>query len=122
MDKEEMLTALPEMVRQTCDPEIEWVEDPKRPDSRIHRGHEGVVESWTRWLDSFDDYGIELEDVRDCGDAVLVTSRENAQGRGSGATITARSYQVLTFRNGKILRYQEFYEEGDALAAAGVTR
>jgi ketosteroid isomerase-like protein len=121
MDKEALLAALPEMVPQTCDPEIEWIEDPKRPDSRTYHGHEGVIESWSRWLDSFDEHSTELEDVRDCGDLVLVTSREHVRSRGSEATLSQRSYQLLTFRNGKIRRYQEFYDESAALEAAGLS-
>jgi ketosteroid isomerase-like protein len=121
MDKQALLTALPEMVPQTCDPEIEWIEDPKRPDARTYRGHEGVIESWAGWLESFDEHSAELEDVRDCGDRVLVTSRENVRSRGSEVALSQRSFQVLTFRDGKILRYQEFYDEAAAREAAGVS-
>ena len=45
-------------VLQTSDPEIEWVEDPRRADGRVYRGHEGVRESWERWLENFDRYGF----------------------------------------------------------------
>jgi hypothetical protein len=83
-DKQALLAALPELIAQTCDPEIEWVEDPQRPDSRIYRGHRGVRESWEGWLEGFDEYSFEIEDVVDCGDDVLVVSRERAQGASSG--------------------------------------
>jgi ketosteroid isomerase-like protein len=119
MDKEELLAALPELIRQTCDPEIEWIEDPQRADARTYRGHEGVLASWTEWLVGFDEYGFELDEVRDCGDSVLVTIREEGRGRASGATVSGRNYMVMTFREGKILRYQEFYDEAAALEAAG---
>ena len=120
MDKEQLLEALPELIRQTCDPEIEWIEDPRRADSRTYRGHEGVLASWKRWLDGFDQYGAVLEEVVDCGDRVLVSSRESGRGAISGATVDATNYQVLTFREGKVLRYQEFYDEADARRAAGL--
>jgi ketosteroid isomerase-like protein len=119
MDKNALLAALPELVQHACDPEIAWIEDPSRADARTYRGHEGVIESWQRWLENFDDYGGELEEVRDCGDRVLATVREEARGRASGATVSARNYIVMTFRDGKILRYQEFYDEAAALEAAG---
>jgi ketosteroid isomerase-like protein len=119
MDKETLLAALPEMVPQTCDPEIEWIEDPRRADARTYHGHQGVIESWARWLENFDDHSAELEDIRDCGDRVLVTSRESVRSRGSEVTLSQRSFQVLTFRGGKILRYQEFYDETAAREAAG---
>jgi ketosteroid isomerase-like protein len=121
MDKQALLAALPEFIEQTCDPDIEWIEDPQRADGRVYRGHEGVRESWEQWLDQWDEYGFEIERVVDCGDAVLAVSREQGRGTTSGATVSARNFIVLTFRDGKILRYQEFYDEADALEAAGLS-
>jgi ketosteroid isomerase-like protein len=66
-DKEAMLQMLPEVIEQTFDPEIEWVEDPQRADSRTCRGHAGVRESFERWMEGFDDYSFDVEDVIDCG-------------------------------------------------------
>ena len=119
MDKQTLLDALPELIAQTCDPEIEWVEDPRRADRRVYRGHEGVRESFERWLENFDEYGFELERIVDCGDKVLVVAREEGRGSLSGGIISQRNYAVYTFRDGKVARYEEFYEEQDALEAAG---
>ena len=120
MDKQALLDALPELIAQTCDLEIEWVEDPRRADRRVYRGHEGVRESWERWLENFDEWGFEVERMVDCGDKVLVVAREEGRGRLSGGTISQRNYMVFTFRDGKVARYEEFYEEQDALEAAGL--
>ena len=120
MDKDELLAALPQLVENGCDPEIEWIEDPSRADARTYRGHDGVIESFRQWLENFDEWGWELEEVRDCGDRVLATMREEGRGRASGATVSARNYIVMTFRDGKLLRYQEFYDHGMALEAAGL--
>jgi len=121
MDKQALLAALPDLIAQTCDPEIEWVEDPQRADGRVYRGHEGVRESWERWLENFDEWGFEIEHIRDHGNRVLVVSEEHGRGSGSEAEVSARNYMVLTFRAGKILRYEEFYDEAQALEAAGLT-
>jgi uncharacterized protein len=121
MDKEQLLAALPELIRQLCDPEIEWVEDPRRADSRTYRGHDGVLASFERWFEGFDEYGAKLERIVDCGDRVFVASREKGKGAISGATVDAMNYQVITFREGKVLRYQEFSEEAEAFEAAGLS-
>ena len=121
MDKQALLAALPDLIAQTCDPEIEWVEDPRRADGRVYRGHEGVRESWERWLENFDEWGFEIERIRDHGNRVLVVSEEHGRGSGSEAEVSARNYMVLTFRAGKILRYEEFYDEAQALEVAGLT-
>jgi ketosteroid isomerase-like protein len=120
MDKQALLDALPELIAQTCDPEIEWVEDPRRADRRVYRGHEGVRESWERWLENFEEWGFEVERMVDCGDKVLVYAREEGRGSLSGGTVSQRNYIVYTFRAGKVARYEEFYEEQDALDAAGL--
>jgi hypothetical protein len=51
-------------------------------------------------------------------------SQENVDfvdGLFAAATVSARNFMLLTFRDGKILRYQEFYDEADARAAAGLS-
>jgi uncharacterized protein len=119
-DKQAILAALPELIAVMCDPEIEWVEDPQRPDSRVYHGHDGVRQSFERWLDQWGEYGIETERFIDCGDDVLAVAREQGRGAMSGATVSARIYLVFTFREGKVLRYQEFYDEAAALEAVGL--
>jgi ketosteroid isomerase-like protein len=119
-DKHALLAALPELIAQGCDPEIEWVEDPQRADSRVYRGHAGVRESFEHWLAGFHDYSIYADQFIDCGDHVLVAAREQGRGAASGAPVSSRIYAVLTIRNGKLLRYQEFYDERAARRAAAL--
>jgi ketosteroid isomerase-like protein len=120
-DKEALLEALPEAIKETCDSEIEWVEDPQRADGRVYRGHDGVRESFERWLENFDEWGFEVERISDHGDRVLVVAVEHGRGSVSEAEVSARNYMVFTFRAGKILRYQEFYDEAQALEAVGLS-
>jgi uncharacterized protein len=120
MDRQALLDALPELIPQSCDPEIEWVEDPRRADRRVYHGHDGVRESWERWLESFDEYGVQVERMVDCGDRVLVVAREEGRGSISGASTGQRIYSICTFRNGKVSRYEEFSDERDALEAVGL--
>ena len=120
MDKQALLAALPGLISQICDPDVEWVEDPNRADGRVHRGHAGVHASFEHWLEGFEEYSFEVEQVEDCGDEVLVVAREQARGSASGAAISARNYAVLTIRDGKLLRYREFYDERAAPEAAGL--
>ena len=119
-DKQALLAALPELISQGCDPEIEWVEDPQRADSRVYRGHAGVRESFEHWLAGFDDYSMDADEFIDCGDRVFVAGHEQGRGAASGAAVSSRIYAVLTIRNGKLLRYQEFYDERAARQAAGL--
>jgi ketosteroid isomerase-like protein len=103
------------------DPGIEWVEDPRRADGRIYRGHAGVRESFERWTENFEEYEVTVESLVDCGDKILIYAREEGRGSLSGGTISQRIYTVQTLQNGKVCRYEEFYEEQDALEAAGLS-
>ncbi|MFN8161290.1 MAG: nuclear transport factor 2 family protein [Solirubrobacterales bacterium] len=121
MDREQLLAALPELIAGFADPGIEWVEDPGRADGRTYRGHEGVRESFERWLEGFDAYGFSVDRVLDCGgDDVLVYAREEGTGAASGAAVSSEIFQLITLREGRVLRFREYYDRGAAEAAAGL--
>jgi ketosteroid isomerase-like protein len=117
--KEEFLAALPGMIEQICDPEIEWIEAPERIDSTTRRGHEGVVESFRNWLDQWEEYSVEVGEIEDHGDCVLVAGKETGRGAGSGVGVDSPIWCVVRFRDGKIIRYEEFYDEDVARKAVG---
>src|SRR5712671_2879388 len=96
MDKQALLAALPELIAQTCAPDIEWVEDPQRADSDIYHGHASVQQSFERWLEQWDEYAGEAERFVDCGDDVLVIAHEHARGTASGASVSSRIYMAFT--------------------------
>lgn len=73
-----------------------------------------------RWLEQWDEYGFEIERLIDCDDDVLLIAREHARGLRSGARVSSRIYCVLTLHSGKVVRYQEFYDEQTALKAVGL--
>jgi ketosteroid isomerase-like protein len=115
--KEAILSALPEVVPALFHPDAEWVEAPERVDSKIYRGHDGIRESFEHWLGQWDDYRVTAERFEDHGDHVLVVIHESGEGHGSGASADATIYTVFTFRDGKVSRYLEFYDESAARAS-----
>lgn len=117
--KEAILAALPEAVPALFHPDAEWIEAPERVDSKIYRGHEGISESFERWLDQWGDYRVTAERFEDHGDHVLVVVHESGEGHSSGASTDATIYAVFTFRGGKVSRYREFYDEAVARASIG---
>jgi ketosteroid isomerase-like protein len=85
-------------------------------DAKTHRGHDGIRQSFERWLDQWEDYHVDALRFEDHDDSVLVAARESGRGHGSGASTDAMVYSVITFRDGKISRYREFYDEATARA------
>jgi ketosteroid isomerase-like protein len=120
MDQPTLIAALPDLIPQIADPAIEWVEDPTRVDSRIWRGHDGVITSFTQWLEQWDEYSWQAERFVDCGDDVFIAARERGSGATSGATVSSSIFIVVTVRDQKILRWREFYDESQALKAVGL--
>jgi ketosteroid isomerase-like protein len=101
-----------------CHPEVEWTAP---EDGTTYRGREGVRQRLEEWLESFGDYRYEIQRIIDCGgDEVLVEATEVGRGARSGAEVRSTSYELLTIRDGMIVRIREFYDEQDALEVAGL--
>jgi ketosteroid isomerase-like protein len=101
-----------------CHPDVEWSAP---EDGTTYRGHEGVRQRLEEWLESFDDYRYEVQRIVDCGgDQVLVEATEAGRGARSGAEVRSTNYELLTIQEGLIVRIREFYDEGNALEAAGL--
>jgi uncharacterized protein len=120
MTKDDLLAALPELIRDIADPEIEWIEAP-RVDRGTYRGHDGVRRAFHHWLDGFDEYSFGIEQILDFGDDVLVVAHEEGRGATSGVVVSATSYQLFTIRDGKVVRFRGFSDEASARQAAGLT-
>jgi ketosteroid isomerase-like protein len=50
----------------------------------------------------------------------LVEATEVGRGATSGAEVRSTEYELLTMRDGMIVRIREFYDESAALEAAGL--
>jgi ketosteroid isomerase-like protein len=88
----------------------------------VLRGREGI-ESYIREVnDTWDEYRVVGQDFRDLGgDQVLVLSRVEGRGTGSGGLVDAAMGQIFDFRDGKIARVRTYLDHGEALRAAGLS-
>ena len=115
--KSELLTDMPR-ISELCHQNVEWSQ---REEGWTHHGREGVREALETWLESFDEYKYEVQQMIDCGgDEVLVVGVEVGRGATSRVEVRSVSYELLTIRDGKIVRFREFHEESEALEAAGL--
>jgi ketosteroid isomerase-like protein len=116
--KTELLAAMPTTMA-LCHPDVEWSAP---EDGTTYRGREGVRQRLEEWLESFSEYKFEVERIIDCGgDEVLVKGSEVGRGVTSGAEVRTINHELLTFRDGMIVRIREFYNEANALEAAGLS-
>jgi ketosteroid isomerase-like protein len=102
------------------DPEVEWVL-PARQSSDSCRGPEEVKRFWEGIDETFDDLQLRPQEWVDAGDSVATRLRHYGKGKGSGLEIDTELYhQVVTFRDGRMVRIEYFAEWADALEAAGL--
>ena len=115
--KADLLASMPRTMA-FCHPDVEWSAP---EDGTTYRGREGVRERLEEWLNSFGDYRYEINRILDCGnDEVLVEASEVGRGATSGAEVRQTNYELLTIRDGLIIRIREYYDEDEALEAAGL--
>ena len=81
-------------------------------------GFDAMRADYKRWASAFDELEVSAEEFIDAGDRVLVTAYHRGRGRGSGAEVDTRFYEVYTLRDGKVVRVDEFTDREAALEAA----
>ena len=111
-----------EGVLRLCDENIIVTQPPELPDvePRQH-GHGGVLEAFSIWPEQWDDYYIEILRMADPADYVVVTTRQGGRGKESGVEVAAEFTFVFTVRSAKIVEWQIFMREDQALEAAGLS-
>ena len=102
------------------DPEIVWIEPDGMPGAGTYHGHQGVRESLTKFVGTWDEYRVENQDLTEAGDRLYLHARITGKGKTSGVPVELDEFQVWTFREGKAVRMEMFLEENDARRAAGL--
>jgi len=102
-------------------PEVEGTDDPRVPGAP-HKGRgrakvKRYFESMSRYWESV---RLAPERVIDLGDDVLVLGRMTARSRRGGPEIERPLDQMVTLRDGKIIRNRIFSTRAEALEAAGL--
>ena len=104
------------------DEQIAWDVEMLEAPAGYFKGHRGVAEFFRRWLGTWDDYRLELEDVRALPDGrFLATFRERACGRGSRVPVEMRTAAILELRDGKVITYRGYTSREHALSDAGLS-
>jgi ketosteroid isomerase-like protein len=104
-----------------ADPEIELREWPTAPGAQIYHGVEGVRQALDSWFETWEWMRVEILEVQETDDRVLFTLHQRARGKGSKVEVEIKSFNVYTFRSGKVVRIERFTEPEPALEAAGLT-
>jgi len=86
-----------------------------------YHGHGGLRRFVADNAENFELFEPRYDDVRDLGDRVLAFGRFRIRARGSGVETTFPVAGIATYRDGKLVRWEDFRERRLALEAAGLS-
>jgi ketosteroid isomerase-like protein len=89
--------------------------------SKVHHGREEYRRMCETLAEGWDDLTYRSEEVIDLGDRLFGVSHVTGHGRLSGVVLDIPLFQVVTLRNGLIVRQRDFAEREKALEAAGLS-
>jgi ketosteroid isomerase-like protein len=109
-------SGLPEQFQKVFTPDFEVEFVPNRPDVETIqvRGATGLREGWRDWLEPWETYRGDIEEITEAGDDVIVTARVEARAHRGGVRFEQLSAVVLTFTDGRVGRIRFYLDSADA--------
>jgi ketosteroid isomerase-like protein len=102
------------------DQEVDWVVAKEHPASRTIHGLDELRAYREDWGQMLGALTFESEEVIDRGDVVVAVGRIRGIGVGSGAEIEVPIGFLSRFRDGLVVRVEEYLDPEEALQAAGL--
>ena len=93
------------------DPELGIHRSRSLVDPRIYRGTQEVEHFWNDWKSAWAGTRWEIDEYIDAGHDVIVIGRFYGRGAESGASVEANVSQLMTVRNGRLVRGVLFQAE-----------
>src|SRR4051794_27349592 len=89
-------------------------------EATVVRGHAGLLEYLRDVDEGFAVRDIQWSEFRDLGDRIVLLGRVRGRGHESGIPLDSTYAAVAEFRNGKVVKYTDFFDHSRALEAAGL--
>ena len=103
------------------DPNIVFTPIPEAPDVQFFHGREGLLQGLAQYTtEMWEDFSVELREMRDFDDHVLASYRWCGRGPSSGIEVEVDVYALYTLREGTVVRCSLFTSEQQAVEAAGL--
>jgi ketosteroid isomerase-like protein len=106
---------------EELDPEVEWhsaLHALLGGKERVFRGHEGVREMIGDLNEAFDEFQVEVSEIRDLGDRLVAIGRTRARGKASGVETETPYALVTEIRDGRTVSVRGYLDHREALDAA----
>jgi ketosteroid isomerase-like protein len=86
----------------------------------VFRGRAGAQQAWQTFKEAMG-LTVRFDDFRDAGDRVLGLGQLTGTGRTTGLEVGGEIAQLATFRDGKVVRMEDFSTHAEGLRAAGLS-
>jgi uncharacterized protein len=101
--------------------DVEFHDPPESPSPRVARGREEVGKQFNSFNEAWEKHRTDPKEIRAVGtDKVLLFSVEHFTGR-DGIEVEAPAAALFTLRDGKIIRWEAFWDQQRALEAVGLS-
>ena len=80
----------------------------------------GLRALWLDWMEAWESYRVEVEELLDAGNDVVVLVRDYGRRAGMETEVSVRGASVWTVRDGKVARIAFYPNRQEALEAAGL--
>jgi ketosteroid isomerase-like protein len=100
--------------------DVVWIAARSAVEGAYH-GHEGLRRFLASNAENFELFEPRFDELRDLGDRVLAFGRFRIRARGGGVETDFPVAGIATYRDGKLVRWEDFRERHLALEAAGLS-
>jgi ketosteroid isomerase-like protein len=107
-------------------PDVEWQWSRQaamlRSGSSNYRGLPAIGQAMREWVSEWGLFRLSPEEFIDAGDHVIVLSEVHAELKEARGEVHDHQADVITFRDGKIVRMETFDARADAMEALGIAQ
>ena len=90
------------------------------PEKQTYAGADGVREFIADWTDAWDEWRLELVELKDAGDEVVAIMHQSGRSKTTGLEVDMDFAQVWSFEAGLQTRMRMYADPQEALTATGL--
>jgi ketosteroid isomerase-like protein len=99
------------------DEHAEWCEHSDLPEAGLYRGRDAIRAFLESFLESWEDFTQETEELIAGDRCVLILLRSRSRGKGSGINVEAQYAHMWTMEGGQGVRVDAYFDREEALSA-----
>lgn len=104
------------------DEQLEWREaegNPYQPDGQPWSGVAPVLALFGRLASEWDGFAVNMSTLTPLPDGVFAEGRYTGRYRSTGRELNAQAAHLLTFRNGRLVRFRQYLDTAQMQAVMG---